>query len=560
MTNILTKYAEQTVLRIKPSNGNVKDLSQGGNDGTIVGTPTIRVGVGASNFSTSNYIEVGDVSDLKFTNEDWTIGFRVSNPYDKNVLPFGKGTSASVSPYLFQLDHPSDDVIGVYIGRSDAGAWLCDPNDLSGAYNPDEMNWVVLTKSGAILSLYIQGVLKNTFTMSSDTILDNTSNFRIGTSSGATQPLIEGGIVSDTFVISGVALTGQENSELYQQLLQEPVVTHIIERNVLPEITTNVASSNLKLSYGMFPSSNKMIDLSGNGNNSASLENVVFTPGFYGQAASYSSEFPTFQTASALDLSSTQQVSVEFMIKPGSIATTQQLLEISADQNAQTDSFSVFLSASKLSCALTTAGGGTDRNSTTTLEDNKWAHVVVVFDKTVSGNDMVEIYVNSVEESAAGGAAAGTSGGNFANRVFYIGARGGTSLICKSTIDHVKVYDTKLTQAQIDLAYAQVGKKVFYHQTGQDWEVSSGNVTGGFLENTGFTVSTGTWQVDDGTGNAKVLHCIADGKLTLPLANASELATTTFELVSGSPTLTKNANSIEIDAVAGEKVGVILLQ
>ena len=99
---------------------------------------------------------------------------------------------------------------------------------------------------------------------------------------------------------------------------------------------------------------------------------------------------------------------------------------------------------------------------------------------------------------------------------------------------------------------------VKYYQNGKDWNVSIANVTSGFLGNSGWTVNSGTWKIVD-NGEYKVLSCIATGQLTRWLEGASGMTTTTFEQVSGTPTLTKNANNLQIDAITGAKVGIISL-
>jgi len=57
------------------------------------------------------------------------------------------------------------------------------------------------------------------------------------------------------------------------------------------------------------------------------------------------------------------------------------------------------------------------------------------------------------------------------------------------------------------------GVRVDYYADGKDWNTSVGNVTAGFLENTGWEISTGTWQVDDSTGADKQITNIAAGIL-----------------------------------------------
>ena len=352
-------------------------------------------------------------------------------------------------------------------------------------------------------------------------------------------------------------LTAQEASELYEEHLEEASVTEVPTSTSLPENVGDCLPANLALHYTGRIQTNKLLDISGGGNDTAALANTYNLNGFFKDKLTFV-QYPTCATASTFDLSAATQVTVSFLLHAKSVATTQQLLELSANQNNETDSFSIFIVSSKLSCAMTDAGGSSDVDSSVTLVNGTTYHCVATFDKTTSGADMVDIWVNAVEGSTAGGSAA-TGGGNFGNRTFYLGARGGSSFVALSELEDIKVHNTKLTQAQIDELFAVAQKKVDYYQNGKDWNVSVANVTANFLENTGWTVNTGTWKVSD-NGVYKVLECVADGQLQRPLEGASLLNTTTFETVSGTPTLTKNTSNLQIDAVAGEKVGIITLK
>ncbi len=70
-------------------------------------------------------------------------------------------------------------------------------------------------------------------------------------------------------------------------------------------------------------------------------------------------------------------------------------------------------------------------------------------------------------------------------------------------------------------------------------------------------VQTGTWKISvDSTG--KHFDCVTDGQIKIPLQGASGFTTDTFS-ISGTPTLTKNANDLQLDAVAGEKIYSIII-
>ena len=100
-----------------------------------------------------------------------------------------------------------------------------------------------------------------------------------------------------------------------------------------------------------------------------------------------------------------------------------------------------------------------------------------------------------------------------------------------------------------------------YIADGRGWNESIANQTSGFLSNTGFVINTGTWKVSSrGTADGrKVLECVGNGQLQMTLMGVSGWTTNTFEQFAGTPSLTKNTDNIQIDAVAGDKIGIINL-
>jgi len=63
---------------------------------------------------------------------------------------------------------------------------------------------------------------------------------------------------------------------------------------------------------------------------------------------------------------------------------------------------------------------------------------------------------------------------------------------------------------------------------------------------------------DEDTYSKQRLECVTDGQVKTPLSGASGYTTDTF-LETGSATLTKNANDLQIDAVAGDKIFSVIL-
>lgn len=95
-----------------------------------------------------------------------------------------------------------------------------------------------------------------------------------------------------------------------------------------------------------------------------------------------------------------------------------------------------------------------------------------------------------------------------------------------------------------------------------DYDESIATESGEFLSNSQWRIISGTWKISRRTDqpNGKQIECVTDGQLRYNgLVGADDMYTKQFELVSGTPTLTKNSTNIEIDAVAGDKVGKVHL-
>jgi len=514
--SIRQQYASAAVLDVDFRNGTPKDNSPSDHTPTLALAKWVNTGKGrALDRTTGTSLTYPDSGDFDLAGKETTLVL--------DIMPY---TGYAPTTTVAIVDH--------FTGGGSTAGWLwhmtsagkfgfftvkTGPSQITAssdnALNDGKKHQLVVTISDSAKTglLYVDGIEQAaSLDWTGVELLDYAQTLQFH--SDEKTPILRPSIYANTI------LTAQEVAQLWEETQKEAFLTHIPTSTRLPEQTGDVDPSNLALHYTGRIQENKLLDISGGGNNTSALAKTFNTNGFYGQKLSFQ-EYPTCQTANNLDLSSYDQVSVSFLYTPSSVATTQQIIELSSNQNAQIDSWSVFTAASKLSCALTTSGGGTDRNGPTLVNGVTYS-VVVVFDKTVSGNDMVEIYVNGVESSTAGGAANGTSGGNFGNRKLYIGARGGVSALNLSAIEDIRIYGTKLTQGYITKLYEQGKDKLNYYATGEDWNVSVANETAGFLSNTGWAIGSGTWQASDNNDGArgKQHTCVVAGKLAYPSEQA----------------------------------------
>ena len=139
--------------------------------------------------------------------------------------------------------------------------------------------------------------------------------------------------------------------------------------------------------------------------------------------------------------------------------------------------------------------------------------------------------------------------------------------IAISNADAVQLTDEIEQESSYDLAELNRYKKpdgtlidCYITRWGHGWNESISNETSGFLSNTCWKINSGTWKVSNRSGYQKVLECVADGQLQYDgIKGADTWTTNDFEHVSGTATLTKADKYLQIDAVAGDKVGNINL-
>jgi len=263
-----------------------------------------------------------------------------------------------------------------------------------------------------------------------------------------------------------------------------------------------------------------------------------------------------------------------------------QMIAIKSDGATVFPGWALYLSGGQIFFRIyqTSTGTGFRLSTDDTFNDGEYHSVVVTYgglDGADKGGDNAKIYVDNqlVDTTLAHDVAFTASTLN--TNDYRIGMASYGSLWFDGPMSYVAQFGVELSAQEATQLLTEMNTAIPYNLTdiksypastgmkdgvvqayiadGKGWNESVANVTSGLLENTGFTVNTGTWKVSDRDGFNKVLECVADGQIEQPLGGVSGWTTNTFELVSGTPTLIKNATNIQIDAVAGDKVGVISL-
>ena len=88
------------------------------------------------------------------------------------------------------------------------------------------------------------------------------------------------------------------------------------------------------------------------------------------------------------------------------------------------------------------------------LNDNNWHHIVLIFDKSKSANDEIQIYIDNVLQTlSVFNENNGDHSGNFISDKLYIGAAGSNMYKYKGKMSDIKIFNYPLTQTQITNLY-----------------------------------------------------------------------------------------------------------
>ncbi len=159
----------------------------------------------------SQYVTMGDRADFKITNQNFSYCFwaNIRSSTAANFYPAGKGAASSYAPYVFWFA-ASGNAVKMLVGASGCGTWL-QSTSMSSTWAPDVWQHWCFVKSGAVTYMYRNSTQVGTYTMTSDSICDNTVPFEIGAGAGT-------GFVNSTIdetVFFRRALNAQEIKALY---------------------------------------------------------------------------------------------------------------------------------------------------------------------------------------------------------------------------------------------------------------------------------------------------------------------------------------------------------
>ena len=168
------------------------------------------------------------------------------------------------------------------------------------------------------------------------------------------------------------------------------------------------------------------------------------------------------QTASTLDLTGANQLTVEFFYKPtGNFSGVASVLfEHTTNFNSFNNAFVAYGVYSgvqnNVEAGYTASGYHADR--ATGVPVDGWHHMAVLFDTTApsptQNTEVVRIFVEYVEVGVD--FISNSNRGLFLNDTLFLGARGGTGLFYNGLIDQFRISDTLLNPSQFLQADAPI--------------------------------------------------------------------------------------------------------
>ena len=197
-------------------------------------------------------------------------------------------------------------------------------------------------------------------------------------------------------------------------------------------------------------------DSSGNGHKALLSNGIRWVSGVNGWAVSASPANLGYVTIPAIDLRSTQAVTVAFWTKR-SYTTAGGNVLFEATNDYQSSSTGFALSPDDDAChgiqAALRGNEGTTANCYSQPSSGVWHHFAVVYDKSQTGGNQVDLYIDGVLQSPTWNLSSATNTNNFGNDPIYLFSRGGTSQFSSGRVKDLRIYSSALTATQVQQIY-----------------------------------------------------------------------------------------------------------
>ena len=198
-------------------------------------------------------------------------------------------------------------------------------------------------------------------------------------------------------------------------------------------------------------------DSSGNGRTATLVNGIRWVSGEIGGAVSANAAKQQYVRIPPIDLSRSRAVTVSLWAnRTYSTAGGHSLFEATSDYTNFTSGFGLFPDDATCHGIQAALRGdiGLTSNCYRPPSSGVWHHLAVVFDKSQTGGDEVQLYVDGVLQEVNRSLYASTNTNSFGNDPLYLFSRGGTDEFDSGALDDLRIYNAALTTAQIQKIYS----------------------------------------------------------------------------------------------------------
>ncbi|MCP3689723.1 MAG: LamG domain-containing protein, partial [Gammaproteobacteria bacterium] len=537
--NIFNWYKDTVPLQVlnMPFEGgsdgsSTKDYSDSSNDGTVSGATWNATGgydgKGAYDFTGSGGIVINDDPTIRIGVNDFTISlWFYTSSYSSYETLFDKGTGGSSRDYSFWIDADSSGYIAV--GNQRGSGWS------SSGFTTNAWHHFVMKREGNTVSIFLDGGFKFSKTVTG--ITDSGGNLEIGgnPSGGGTDwsgKLDDFQIFNHSLSAEQIANLAAGNPQIIDS--EETTLGETWQSCVTPNDGTEdgltkcsndltiVAGSTLIAEWRMDEDSwngtaGEVVDETGNGNdgtakNGADTDDtspaIVGDPGTCGYGVFDGSN----DYIEVPGLASPAILTAMAWVNPSSYNTWSSIMM--QVNNGWSEGWG--LTRHSNGNVVFHVGDYSTTNAATTVPENSWTHIAGVYD----GNT-IYIYKNGVlaDSNTIGAVSTATLNPLLIGDSIWKGGGVGTDL-WNGAIDEVRVYNSALTQAQIEVVLNEThdchglpniivstlnNSTLGGQAIDQDEAVQYDGITGTlFLDQSTFSNNANTYglhAIDDGTGN-----------------------------------------------------------
>jgi hypothetical protein len=507
--------AANIVLRVPLHRGTLKDIGPFATDMAFVNTPYWQNSPRGK--------------ALVFAKAAATAAFVAStnvNAVQGSVSGWFKMSWASTGSYLFAIGGDNFSLLPNAVGSlrmfHDGGFILSTDITAEGGHIDAWFHVVATYLTGGSCVLFINGVQAGS-AAAAGVDMDPTGNISVGASNSAGAYALDGGASGD-LTVWNIQLTPAQATQLYQEEKRQAALTKTPVATTIPQPVNTL--NNLVGHWPMTIEGNTVRDLSGNGYDLLeAVQGSVQEGALSGHGLTFDGTGGWWYTTAlpANHWDGGGSIAMWVYVRSAGGGGNGRIIERTTRWTLVTqDSVGTGFCDLQFDMDFDGANG----NWETTLNGaayGEWTHVAVTYDSGPAAaavdNDPI-IYINGVSQALTENSTPVGTRVTDAGLTTRFGDRNTTDRSFDGIIDDLRIYSDILTAAEVAALYSEGENFVSLYGQGDDWEVSAANVTAGFLANTGWSVASGTWQVDDSSDGSKQITCIVAGILSLPSTQA----------------------------------------